>query len=87
MYVIITYDVNQKRVAKVHKLLKQYLIWIQNSVFEGEIAEGKLKKLKKDINKIIKKEEDSVIYFQTYNNKYLKKQVTGNKEIDFTNFL
>jgi CRISPR-associated protein Cas2 len=87
MYVIITYDVNQKRVAKVHKLLKQYLIWIQNSVFEGEIAEGKLKKLKKDINKIIKKEEDSVIYFQTYNNKYLKKQVIGNKEIDFTNFL
>lgn len=87
MYVIITYDVNQKRVAKVHKLLKQYLIWIQNSVFEGEIAEGKLKKLKKDINKIIKKEEDSVIYFQTYNNKYLKKQVVGNKEIDFTNFL
>jgi CRISPR-associated protein Cas2 len=87
MYVIITYDINQKRVAKVHKLLKQYLIWIQNSVFEGEITEGKLKKLKKDINKIIKKEEDSVIYFQTYNNKYLKKQVVGNKEIDFTNFL
>ena len=87
MYVIITYDINQKRVAKVHKLLKQYLIWIQNSVFEGEITEGKLKKLKKDINKIIKKEEDSVIYFQTYNNKYLKKQVVGNKKIDFTNFL
>jgi CRISPR-associated protein Cas2 len=87
MYVIITYDINQKRVAKVHKLLKQYLIWIQNSVFEGEITEGKLKNLKKDINKIIKKEEDSVIYFQTYNNKYLKKQVVGNKKIDFTNFL
>ena len=87
MYVIITYDINQKRVAKIHKLLKQYLIWIQNSVFEGEISESKLKKLKKDINKIIKKEEDSVIYFQTYNNRYLKKQVVGNKEIDFTNFL
>ncbi len=31
MYVIIVYDIGEKRVAKVLKLCRQYLQWIQNS--------------------------------------------------------
>ena len=31
MYVILTYDVRQKRVAKVHKVCKRYLNHIQRS--------------------------------------------------------
>ena len=42
MYVILIYDVNVKRVGKMLKLCRQYLCWIQNSVFEGEISEAKL---------------------------------------------
>ena len=64
MYIILTYDVNQKRVSKVHKLIKQYLNWIQNSVFEGEIRESKLKELLEKLNRITK-EEDKLIYFET----------------------
>jgi CRISPR-associated protein Cas2 len=45
MYVILVYDVNEKRVAKMLKLCRRYLNWIQNSVFEGEISEVKLKEL------------------------------------------
>jgi len=45
MYVILVYDVNEKRVAKMLKLCRRYLNWIQNSVFEGEITEVKLKEL------------------------------------------
>ena len=37
MYIIIVYDINTKRVNKVKSLLRMYLNWIQNSVFEGEI--------------------------------------------------
>lgn len=44
MFVIVTYDVGEKRVNKVRKKLKMYLTWTQNSVFEGEITDGKLKK-------------------------------------------
>ena len=44
MYVLVAYDVDAKRVAKVHKVLKKYLTWTQNSLFEGEITEGLLKK-------------------------------------------
>ena len=43
MYVILVYDVDQKRTAKMLKLCRRYLSWIQNSVFEGEISEVQLK--------------------------------------------
>ena len=45
MYVILVYDVDQKRTAKKLKLCRRYLSWIQNSVFEGEISEVQLKQL------------------------------------------
>lgn len=53
MYVIITYDVEEKRVAKVLKTCRKYLNWVQNSVFEGEITEAKLERLKLELSRII----------------------------------
>ncbi|MEM3862427.1 MAG: CRISPR-associated endonuclease Cas2, partial [Thermoplasmatales archaeon] len=32
MYVILVYDVDETRVSSVNKLLKKYLLWVQNSV-------------------------------------------------------
>jgi CRISPR-associated protein Cas2 len=46
MYVIVVYDVGEKRVGKMLKLCRQYLCWIQNSVFEGALSEAKLRELK-----------------------------------------
>lgn len=43
MFVILVYDVDQKRVAKVLKKCREYLFWVQNSVFEGELTEMKLR--------------------------------------------
>jgi CRISPR-associated endonuclease Cas2 len=40
MYVLIVYDVEVKKVTKVHKFLKLHLHWVQNSVFEGELTEA-----------------------------------------------
>ena len=45
MYLILVYDIGEKRVGKMLKLCRKYLNWIQNSVFEGEITEVKLKEL------------------------------------------
>jgi len=80
---IIVYDVGQKRVGKMCKLLRGYLNWIQNSVFEGEITLGKLAELKAKINKIMDKNADSVILFQMESNKWLKREVMG-KEFNLT---
>ncbi|MDI6832657.1 MAG: CRISPR-associated endonuclease Cas2, partial [Bacteroidales bacterium] len=65
MYVILVYDVNEKRVAKMLKLCRRYLNWIQNSVFEGEITEVKLKELIILAEEIMNKEEDSLIIFSS----------------------
>ena len=65
MYVILVYDVNEKRVAKMLKLCRRYLNWIQNSVFEGEITEVKLKELIIFAEEIMNLEEDSLIIFSS----------------------
>ena len=63
MYVILVYDCGEKRVGKMLKLCRKYLNWIQNSVFEGEISEVKLKELTLKAGEFMKKEEDRIINF------------------------
>ncbi|RXF70094.1 CRISPR-associated endonuclease Cas2 [Arcticibacter tournemirensis] len=77
MYVILVYDIGEKRVVKMLKLCRQYLNWIQNSVFEGEITPAKLKELLARANLIIKKDEDSIIIFKSREEKWLEKEVVG----------
>ncbi|MDO8898949.1 MAG: CRISPR-associated endonuclease Cas2 [Bacteroidales bacterium] len=77
MYVILVYDIGEKRVGKMLKLCRQYLNWIQNSVFEGEITEVKLKELVLKAKGIMKLEFDSLIIFQTRQEKWLDKQIIG----------
>jgi len=77
MYVIITYDVSEKRVSKVHKKLKEYLIWTQNSVFEGEITRTLLKKCLFELENIVDENSDSVSVYEIQNPKNLKKYTYG----------
>ncbi|WNF38136.1 CRISPR-associated endonuclease Cas2 [Bacillaceae bacterium IKA-2] len=77
MFVIITYDVGEKRVGKVHKILKKYLQWTQNSVFEGEIKEGKLKECLGELMPIVNKVYDSLYVYKVSNPKNIKKIIYG----------
>ncbi|MEM2112355.1 MAG: CRISPR-associated endonuclease Cas2 [Candidatus Bathyarchaeia archaeon] len=80
MYVILVYDVNVKRVAKVLKVARKYLHWVQNSVCEGELTEAGYEKLKAEIKKVIKTEEDSIIFYQLKTMKYTKRETIGVKK-------
>ena len=53
LFIIMVYDVGQKRVGKVLKTARKYLYWVQNSVLEGDINESSFKKLKLELSKII----------------------------------
>ncbi|MGB9767831.1 MULTISPECIES: CRISPR-associated endonuclease Cas2 [Dictyoglomus] len=77
MYVIMVYDVNQRRVNKVLNTARKYLEWIQNSVLEGEITEAKFEMLKREIEIIINEEEDSVIFYIMRTTKYSERQILG----------
>jgi CRISPR-associated protein Cas2 len=87
MYVILVYDCGEKRVVKMLKLCRQYLNWIQNSVFEGEISEVKLKELIAKAKKIMNEQEDSVILFKSRDIKWLEKEVIGLEKNNLDNFL
>lgn len=87
MYCILVYDINEKRVGKMLKLCRRYLNWIQNSVFEGAITEVKLKELLSLAEKIMDKNEDSIIVFKSRDEKWLEKQVVGQEKNDLDVFL
>ena len=73
MFVIVTYDVNVKRNNKVLKICRKYLIHVQKSVFEGNITEAKLRKLKSELKRTTKTDEDSVIIYRFDSLKYSSK--------------
>ncbi len=77
MYLIMVYDINEKRVNKVLKIGRKYLDWIQNSVLEGEITDAKFEKLKLELKKVIKEEEDSVVFYILRTTMYSKREILG----------
>jgi len=79
--------VGEKRVGKMLKLCRKYLHWIQNSVFEGEITEVKLKELIHRAKQIMDTEADSVILFKNRDEKWLYKEVVGVERNTTDNFL
>jgi CRISPR-associated protein Cas2 len=80
MKVIVVYDINEKRVSKVLKTCRKYLYWVQNSVFEGEISPARLEKLKLELKKIIKEEEDSIIIYKFRSEWYTERESMGLKK-------
>ena len=87
MYVILVYDVGQKRVGKMLKHCRKYLNWIQNSVLEGEITELNLSKLVDGATDIMDVETDSLILFKSRNKKWLEKEIVGQERKSTDNFL
>jgi len=76
MYVIITYDVSVERVNKVCQFLRQYLDWVQNSVFEGELTESQLVKIRAELKKMIDKTKDSVRIYSSQP-RFITREIIG----------
>ncbi|MCF6240690.1 MAG: CRISPR-associated endonuclease Cas2 [Bacteroidales bacterium] len=87
MYIIAVYDIGEKRVAKMLKLMRKYLNWIQNSVFEGEISDVKLKELILKAKTIMDEEYDSLIFFKSREERWLEKQIIGKERNNLDMFL
>ncbi|WP_041081243.1 CRISPR-associated endonuclease Cas2 [Thermotoga profunda] len=86
MYLILTYDIEQERVAKVLKICRKYLNWVQNSVLEGEITTAKLEKLKLELQKTIEKSKDSVRFYILKDKSLIDLQLLG-QEKGLTNII
>jgi CRISPR-associated protein Cas2 len=77
MKIILVYDINERRVQKVLKICRKYLHWVQNSVFEGELTEAQLERLKSELNLIINEEEDSIILYTFKTTWYTNREIIG----------
>ena len=66
------------------KLLRKYLNWIQNSVFEGELTGAQMEEMLVHAKEIMDTDEDSLIIFEMTTNKYLDKKIIGKDKGDLT---
>lgn len=85
MYLVLIYDIalasegkqrteDSRVLRRVFKICKTYLTHIQNSVFEGELSEPQLLKLKGELKKFLRREKDSCIIFRGRNNVWMQKE-------------
>ena len=87
MYIIAVYDMASERCGKMLKLCRRYLHWVQNSVFEGEMTEVKLKEFLIEAKEIMDENYDSLIIFKNRNKNWLEKQVIGEERARVDQFL
>ena len=77
MYFVAAYDVDERRVAKMLKLFRQYLTWVQNSVFEGELTEAQYAELKAEAEALMEPDHDSVIFWNVRAESYCDRETLG----------
>jgi CRISPR-associated protein Cas2 len=62
---IVTYDVcDPKRLRRTFQICKDYGVHLQLSVFECDLNEAELVKLKRDLIEAIKQDEDQVLFIE-----------------------
>jgi CRISPR-associated protein Cas2 len=86
VYVIVVYDIEEKRVGKVCKFMKRYLPRVQNSVFEGDLSEAKLEQMKVGLVKIMEPPIDAVLLWVARDSKWIDRQVLGAEKLPVTTF-
>lgn len=77
MYVIMVYDVQVERVAKVLKVGRRYLSWVQNSVLEGALTRTQFQRLHAEVQRIINPEADSVLFYTLRSEKDIRRVQIG----------
>lgn len=87
MYLILVYDAAPKRGAKLLKYLRQNLMWVQNSVFEGEVTESGYERIQKEVKGIINEEKDSIIYYAFDSKNYTERKVLGVERNEIDTFI
>ena len=67
MFVILSYDINEKRVGRIRKTVQKYLWQVHKSVYSGHLTESRLEKLKTELSRLVVPNEDSVCIYKLGN--------------------
>jgi CRISPR-associated protein Cas2 len=69
------------------KTCRKYLTHVQKSVFEGEITEGQVVKLRTEVGNIIHQKEDFVILYSLPDGVKIKRDILTNTPDPTDNFI
>jgi len=93
MRVILVYDVatelpqDQTRLNKVKNICRKYLHHLQKSVFEGDLTESQLERLKSELLSVLDKERDFVVVYTIENPKSLNREIITDTEDPMDNLI
>ncbi len=76
MFVIVVYDSEKRNCVQLHKYLKRYLSWNQNSVFEGTVTRSQFIEIKRVLEDR-RAESSHIIVYSMENDKLLTRDVLG----------
>jgi len=85
--VIIVYDAGVKRLNKVRIFLKQYLNWVQNSVFEGELTKAEYLRIRLRLKDLIDEDEDCIFIYSVRDRKYLEIDELGTRKAEINTII
>ncbi|RJS49030.1 MAG: CRISPR-associated endonuclease Cas2 [Methanobacterium sp.] len=77
MYLFVVYDVDVSRVNKVHKFLRTFLHWRQNSVFEGEVTLSQFRRITAGLEEIVDEDFDSVMIYKLPDKSSFELEIIG----------
>lgn len=86
VYAVVVYDVDADRTHKFLHYLRRYLTHVQNSVFEGQLTEGKLDEVTNTLESMLEPGE-SVIVYRMSSEKYVDRTVFGDDPAEDSQFL
>jgi CRISPR-associated protein Cas2 len=86
VYVIAVYDVQADRTRLFLNYLRRFLVHVQNSVFEGEVTEGELERMRNDLDDLLEPGESTIIYTVSAED-YVDRTVFGDDPTEDSQFL
>ena len=86
VYVIAVYDVQADRTRLFLNYLRRFLVHVQNSVFEGEVTEGELERMRNDLEDLLEPGESTIIYTVSAED-YVDRTVFGEDPTEDSQFL
>ena len=86
MFVLIVYDTESDNCVKLHKYLKKYLHWNQNSVFEGNVTRAQYVKIR-DILEEKRAPKSHIVLYSMENEKLLTREELGNAQGNVSNII
>ncbi|GGM75422.1 CRISPR-associated protein Cas2 [Thermogymnomonas acidicola] len=87
MFVVLVYDVNASKDARISKICKPYLLHIQNSVFMGDITLGNLRILLDKLKGEIDRESEVLDIFILRSRKTVRRITIGESRVRHENVI